>query len=147
MFKLGGDNKKDGIAVVELEIESVGFSESTLIFEIKLQNGVSHEFKCANLDEFLQWKRALADYRGSRSSAVETITFAAFARKILCMFVQEHGADALGSALGDEGGEGGDGDAAAELVRDFLPNDVEDDVAGDDDDMGGGLANLMEVDD
>lgn len=146
MFKLGGDNKKDGIAVLELEIESVGFSESTLIFEIKLQNGVSHEFKCANLDEFLQWKRALADYRGSRSSAVETITFAAFARKILCMFAQEHGADALGSALGDEGGEG-EGEAAAELVRDFLPNDVEDDVAGDDDDMGGGLANLMEVDD
>ena len=139
MFKLGTDNKAAGLAVLELEIESVGFSDNTHVFEIKLVSGVSHEFKCRNLDEFLQWKRSLSDYRGSGSTAVETVTLAGFARKLLCMFAQEHGAEAVGNVFGggDEGGELGGEGVAVELVGGFLSDDQEEGAGGDDDGIGG----------
>jgi hypothetical protein len=145
LFKVGADNKADGI-VLELEIDSVGFSESIYVFEIKLQNGVSHEFKCANSDDFLQWKRALADYRGSRSSAVATVSFAGFAKKLLCMFVQEQAEDAFENALGEEGGDGGEGAGTSDLPVEFVTSDVQDDLGGNAGDLGGGLENLMEAD-
>jgi hypothetical protein len=140
IFKVGSDNKADGItAVLELDIDSVGFSDNLLLFEIKLLSGVSHEFKCANGDDYSQWKRALSDYCGLRSSAVETVTFAGFAKKLLCMFAQEQVTEGLGQLVGP-GDVGDTGDVKEDVGVAQSEDEEEEDFAGDafDIDLGGG---------
>ncbi len=143
IFKVGSDNKAVGEAVLELEIDSVGFTENAHLFEIKLQSGVSHEFKCSNGDEFNQWKRALSDYRGRSSAAVETTTFTEFAKKIFCLFASDIATEGMAQMFGEgDDGEGG----TEEFAGAVLPEDEEEEEAdGDDDldpvfDLGGGLA-------
>jgi hypothetical protein len=144
IFKVGPDNKANGdIPVLELEIESVGFIENSHLFEIKLANGLSHEFKCASGDEFNQWKRALSDYRGARSAAVETTTFAGFLGKILCLGFREHGSEGIAQMFGEGGVEevGGVGEALDGIMSEDLEGEGAD---GADDldllfDLGGGL--------
>jgi hypothetical protein len=143
IFKVGPDNKASGDPVLELEIESVGFLENSHLFEIKLANGLSHEFKCENGDDFNQWKRALSDYRGPRSAAVETTTFAGFAKKIFCLFAQEHGSEGMAQMFGEGGDEEAGGVGAA--LDGIMSEDLEGEGAdGADDldllfDLGGGL--------
>ncbi len=149
---MGSDNKANGDPVLELEIDSVGFTDNTLLFEIKLVSGVSHEFKCANGDDFNQWKRALSDYRGRSSSAVQTTTFTDFAMKIFCIFAPDLASEGMGQLFGqgDDGGdEGGDEGGVGEVMDAILAEDGEeesDDGDGDVDpifDLGGGLASEL----
>jgi hypothetical protein len=143
IFSLGSDNKAEKTVVLELDIESVGFSDGAHLFEIKLATGVSHEFKCENMDDFIQWKRALSDYRGSPSSAVETATAAGFVRKLFCIFAQEHMAEGFEHVLGGSNLEES-GDAEEAPGGTASDDDENESVSGDFSNsflsLGGGLA-------
>jgi hypothetical protein len=145
IFEVGSENKK-GNVVLELDIDSAGFSDSMLLFEIKLLNGLSHEFKCTSGDEFSQWKRALSDYCGSRSSAVQTMTFTGLAKQLLCIWAQEQATEGLEQMLGPS--DVGEVGAVEEAVGDAQSEDDEEDDFADDglntDFLGGGVFDVLE---
>jgi hypothetical protein len=145
IFEVGSENKK-GNVVLELDIDSAGFSDSMLLFEIKLLNGLSHEFKCTSGDEFSQWKRALSDYCGSRSSAVQTMTFTGLAKQLLCIWAQEQATEGLEQMLGPS--DVGEVGAVEEAVGDAQSEDDEEDDFADDglntDFLGGGVFDGLE---